>query len=187
MTFTFKSDNNEEVEKGLYFIKGLPLAHTFDIDELEENIDDVFHEHNKRILFTLSTLSADFSLEENAEEVEYDYHVERDNIIYTDKFKKAKDKKKDEEEKDKKNQKQKEASKKSQIKPAYPDDQTPEPDMSKSYQRDSDLLGLATDSKEGLSSSINKVGRSPVDEDDDDYEDKYQKDGYDEDEEDEED
>lgn len=177
------SDKHEEVEKGLYFIKGLPLAHTFDIDELEENIDDVFHEHNKRILFTLATLSADFSLEENAEEVEYDHHIERDNIIYTDKYKKAEERKRKEEEKEK--IVQREVSKKSQIKPVEPDDQTPDPDMSKSYQRDSDLLGLADNSKEGLSSSINKADRTPVDEeDDDDYEDKYQKDGYDEDEED---
>lgn len=143
MTFTFKSTEHDQVENGLYFIKGLPLSHTLDVDDLEENIHDVFHVHNQRILFTLCTLSADFSLEERAEEVVYDHHEERDNYIYTEEYKK---KMKVEVNKDNET-KNRGSSVRASSKPQQPkkpevDNYEPEPEISRSQQRESDLLGL---------------------------------------------
>lgn len=87
----FISENYEEVEKGLFFIKALPLASNLDIDELEEEIDDVFHEHNKNILFTISTLSGGYNLDERADQVVYNHHVDRENLIYTSDYKQSRD------------------------------------------------------------------------------------------------
>jgi hypothetical protein len=150
VTFTFNSDEKDEVEKGLYFIKALPLAATFDIDDLEENVNDVFHEHNKRILFTLSTLSADYSLEETAESVRYDYHHDRDNLIYTDEYKQRSEKQKNQQKKNQKESVMMRESKQERVRQVTPDDETPE--MSKSNQRDSDLLGIDETSKDQSSS-----------------------------------
>lgn len=143
MTFTFKSTEHSDVNKGLYFIKALPLASVFDVDELSENIDDVFHEHNKRILFTLATLSGDYDLEEKAEDVVYDYHNERDNYIYSEEYhnkQKKKSKKADN------TSAARGASRQTQPKKPEADDSMPDPEPSNSYQRDSDLLGLGDSS-----------------------------------------
>ena len=94
VTFSFNNSTDEngqsrheEVEKGLYFIKALPLSDKLNIEELEEDIDEVFHENNQRILFTIGTLSGGYNLDERAEDVEYLNHEERDNFIYTSEYK----------------------------------------------------------------------------------------------------
>lgn len=121
VTFTMHSQNYKEVDKGLFFIKALPLADNYDIDELEDSLDEVFNENNQRILFTISTLSGGYNLDERgqyfneielvlfillsilflislklllicrpikniAEHVNYNYHVERDNLIYSKEY-----------------------------------------------------------------------------------------------------
>lgn len=146
--FEIPSDDPEEVEKGLYFIKALPLAKTFDMDELEENIDDVFHDHNQMILFTLATLSGEPNLEQIADEVEYDNHIERDNIIYTQAYKdKVENEKRLYQNKilaSKPNQQQE------QLAKPEADGSVPEIEETRSQPRESDLLGLndPTSSKE---------------------------------------
>lgn len=139
ITFTFKSDKIDTVEEGLYFIKGLPLSHTLDVDELEDNIEEVFHLNNQRILFTLATLSADYNLEERAEDVKYDHHVDRDNIIYSQQYQKKVEKEKKLQENDRASVK---ISNKQNI-PAQPrpDDNMPDSGET-SNNRESDLLGL---------------------------------------------
>ncbi|CAI2376165.1 unnamed protein product [Moneuplotes crassus] len=138
--FELPTDDPEEVGKGLYFIKALPLAKNFDMDELEENIDEVFHDHNQMILFTLATLSGQANLDQIADEVEYDNHIDRENIIYTKDYKD-----KIENEKRLYNNKilaSKPNQQQEQIAKPEADASVPEIEETRSQPRESDLLGL---------------------------------------------
>lgn len=152
--FELMTDDPEKVDKGLYFIKALPLADTLDLEELEENIDEVFHEHNQRILFTLATLSGEGNLEHMADEVELDYHVDRDNIIYTQKYKEQVEKEK------RLNENLPSATKQGHqqealVKPEA-DASVPDIEETRSQPRESDLLGLNDPSKEDDSAKQSK-------------------------------
>ncbi|CAI2375514.1 unnamed protein product [Moneuplotes crassus] len=146
--FEVPTDDPEEVDKALYFIKALPLAKNIDMEELEENIDEVFHEHNQRILFTLATMSGTPNLEAMADEVEYDNHIDRENIIHTQQYKEKIEMEKRLEQNEvlasKPNKPQEQL-----IKPEA-DASVPEIDESETHPRESDLLGLneQTSSKE---------------------------------------
>lgn len=151
--FELLSENHEEVDQGLYFIKALPLSHNYDIDQLEDNLDEVFHDHNKNILFTLSTLNGDHNLDELAEEVQYDYHEERDNIIYTQEYKERAQREKEMEEE----RLRKEKGITGQPLQPEADSSVPDPEISKDIPRESDLLGLEEESREETSSNQGKI------------------------------
>jgi len=146
LDFELLSNDHEKVDQGLYFIKGLPLANTIDIDELEDNIDEVFHYHNQNILFTLSTLSGDHSIDQRAEDVQYDNHIERDNLIYTQEYKEQVEEEQRLQQ-DKILASQTNKQQEQMVKPEA-DSSVPEPEDSRSQPRESDLLGLESGSKE---------------------------------------
>ena len=138
VTITLNSTQYEDVEKGLFFIKALPLYDKLDIDELEENIDDVFHENNRNILFTIAMLSGSYDLDERAENKVYDYHTNRDNLKYTEDYVN-----KEEEERhleDVNNSKTQTKENNNKL-TAIEDFDIPD-NVSKSHQRESDLLGI---------------------------------------------
>ena len=55
--------SHEAVEEKLFFVKGLPLSYELDMNELQQNVHDVFHMYNRSILFTVHTGISSFDLE----------------------------------------------------------------------------------------------------------------------------
>lgn len=169
--FKFMSNDYNEVSKGLYFVKALPLSDQLDLEEMQENIDDVFHENNIGILFTIATFSGAYDPSAFAEEVEYDYHIERENLKYNKDYiaKMQAEQRKMEDRKEVRMTTQNAVPTKKSDEDSD-DDIIPESDKSKSIVRDSDLLGLHEDSAEKKPKSRFERAAQSSEEDDESHE-----------------
>ena len=77
-----REGSHADVEEKLFFVKGLPLSYDLDLRELSENVHDVFHIHNRSILFTVATCVGSFDCEKYAEDVKYEHHLKRRIVGY---------------------------------------------------------------------------------------------------------